>query len=55
MPSVDKIAKAIVDEVRQAKTQVSSVVRNQEIIISQNTKMVELMQKINHSLEKREQ
>ena len=55
MPSVDKIVKAVLEEIRQATAQVSAVVRNQETIIAQNDKMADLLQKINRTLEKREQ
>lgn len=55
MPSVDKIVKAVLEEIRQATTQVSTVVRNQETIIAQNDKVADLLQKINRTLEKREQ
>lgn len=55
MPSVDKIVKAVLEEIRGATSQVSTVVRNQETIIAQNNKTNDLLQKINNSLQNREQ
>lgn len=51
MPSFDKIAKAFLEELRQARTQINA---NQETIISQNARMLDLLQQIKNNTSTRE-
>ncbi|MDD4601216.1 hypothetical protein SDC9_03992 [bioreactor metagenome] len=54
MPSFDKVAKAFLEELRQTRIQVNDLVRNQEETLSQNTKMIDLLQQIKTNTAKRE-
>lgn len=54
MPSFDKIAKAFLEELRQATAQMNSMATNQETIIGQNARMLDLLQQIKNNTSTRE-
>lgn len=54
MPSFDKVAKAFLEELRQTKLQMTDVINNQESLLSQNAKMIDLLQQIKNNTATRE-
>lgn len=53
MPSFDKVAKSFLEELRQTTNQMNTVTNNQETVIGQNTKIIDLLQQIKRSLQER--
>ncbi|MGI6092752.1 MAG: hypothetical protein GX348_03955 [Veillonellaceae bacterium] len=54
MPSFDKIAKAFLEELRQARAQMNTMLVNQETLVGQNSRMLDLLQQIKINTSKRE-
>lgn len=54
MPSFDKVAKSFLEELRQTTNHVNTVTNNQEIIIGQNTKIIDLLQQLKRAAQERD-
>lgn len=51
MPNVDKLVKNLFNEIDETKRILQTAVRNQETVISQNQRMLELLTQINTAVQ----